>query len=96
MSTNCIDCCKIIHKSEWSKCLDIPDSSGNMHCPPKVVVPSNSVLQPNPPHHSRRFRMAQVVKNPGYTAYGRWSSAKWNKTTKKYMMLGGRKSKCLG
>jgi hypothetical protein len=40
--------------------------------------------------------MAQVVKNPGYTAYGRWSSAKWNKTTKKYMMLGGRKSKCLG
>ncbi|MBC8294787.1 MAG: hypothetical protein H8E55_03190 [Pelagibacterales bacterium] len=62
-------------------------------CLQNVNVPSNSVIQPNPPQHSHRFRQAQIVKQPGNTAYGRWSRAKWNKQTKRYTMLNGSRTK---
>lgn len=79
---SCIDCKKTRVKASWNKCLD---SSGT--CLPKVKIPTNSVIQPHPPHHSHKFRHAQIVKQPGNTVYGRWSRAKFNKQTKKYTIL---------
>jgi hypothetical protein len=86
--SNCVDCTKTVVKSQWDKCLN-NDLSGNKLCRQKANIPANSVIQPHPPHHSHKFRQAQIVKNPGRTVYGRWSRAKWNKQTKQYTMLNG-------
>ena len=53
---------------------------------------TDSTIQPSPSQHSTKYRQAQMVKNPGYTVNGRWARAKWNKKTKKYTMLNGRRS----
>lgn len=87
----CVDCCKTRVRAKWDKCLEAGlDVSGA--CLQRSKVPTNSVLQPNPPHHSHKFRHAQIVKQPGNTVYGRWRRVKFNKKTKQYSMLNGRKS----
>jgi len=72
-SSKCIDCKKTRVKAKWDKCLD-----GSGACI-KPTVPTNSVIQPHPPHTSHKFRTAQIVKQPGNTVYGRWRQAKFNK-----------------
>ena len=90
-NSKCIDCCKSRVRAKWDKCLkEGLDASGA--CLQKSKVPTNSVLQPNPPQQSHKFRQAQIVKQPGNTVYGRWRRAKFNKQTKRYAMLNGRKS----
>jgi len=83
---NCVDCTKTVVKSSWDKCLE-KDISGDLLCLKNVNIPANSVIQPNPPQHSHKFRSAQIVKQPGRTVYGRWRNAKWDKQTKRYTML---------
>jgi len=56
-----------------------------------VKLPTDSTIQPAPSQHSTKYRQAQMVKNPGYTVNGRWTRAKWNKKTKTYTILGGRR-----
>ncbi len=85
-NSGCICCNKTVPKAPWDNCLD-KDLSGNQLCLKPVILPKNSTLQPHPPQHSTKYRQAQIVKVPGRTVYGRWSRAKWNKDTKKYIIL---------
>ena len=86
--SNCVCCTKTVVKSSWDKCLE-KDVSGDLLCLQNVNIPSDSVIQPNPPQHSHKFRQAQIVKRPGNTAYGRWTRAKWIKGEKRYVILNG-------
>ena len=91
--SGCIDCCKIVKKAPWDKCLDIVDVSKNL-CLDTPKLNADTVIAPHPHHQSRRMRNAQIVKPAGNTAYGRWRSAKYNKQTKKYRLLGSRNFLC--
>ena len=86
--SNCVCCTKTVIKSSWDNCLE-KDLSGDQLCLKNVNISTNTVIQPNPSQESYKFRQAQIVKQPGNTAYGRWSRAKWNKNTKRYTMLNG-------
>ncbi len=88
---NCVCCNKTRQKAPWDRCLDTKDLSGNQLCTEPVNLPTNSTVQPHPSHESTKYRIAQIVKNPGNTVYGRWSRAKWNSKTKTYTILGGRR-----
>lgn len=85
---NCVCCTKTVVKSSWDKCLE-KDVSGDLLCLQNVNIPSDSVIQPNPPQHSHKYRQAQIVKQTGNTAYGRWTRAKWIKGAKQYVILNG-------
>ena len=89
-NSGCACCNRTRKKAPWDNCLD-KDLSGNQLCLEPVILPKNSTLQPHPPQHSTKYRQAQIVKVPGQTVYGRWSRAKWNKKTKTYTILGGRR-----
>lgn len=91
--TNCVCCNKTRIKASWDNCLDIKNSdlSANELCKKPVFIPANSTIQPHPSQHSLKFRQAQIVKVPGLTVYGRWRRAKFNKKTKTYTILGGRR-----
>ena len=78
-NSGCVCCNRIRKKAPWDKCLDDKDISGNLLCLATVYIPSDSVIQPHPSHHSHKFRQANIVKQPGNTAYGRWRNAKWCK-----------------
>jgi|TARA_B110000037_G_C16967371_1_gene443576 hypothetical protein len=86
-NSGCVCCTRTRVKASWDKCLN-QDLSRNQ-CIEPIKPPTDSVNQPSPHHNSQKFRHAQIVKNPGRTAYGRWSRAKWNKQTKQYTMLNG-------
>ena len=87
--SNCIYCNKTRIKASWDNCLDnsLKDISGIELCKKPVLIPSNSTIQPNPSHQSNKFKLAQIVKKPGNTVYGRWSKAKYNSKTRKYTIL---------
>lgn len=94
---NCVCCNKTVIKSPWNNCLDQCSSKDIPEvklCQKNVNVPSNSTLQPQPSQKSNKFRQAQIVKQPGNTAYGRWSRAKWIKKDKQYVILNGAKTRC--
>jgi len=88
--TGCIDCCKTVKRAPWAKCLDTcKDVSSNL-CVNTPKLSNDTVIYPHPNQQSQKMRNAQIVKPAGTTAYGRWRSAKYNKQTKKYRLLGSR------
>jgi len=91
---NCVCCNKTRIKASWDNCLDNRDVSDNKLCTKPVNIPTDSTIQPSPSQHSTKYRQAQMVKNPGYTVNGRWTRAKWNKKTKQYIILNGRRITC--
>ena len=88
-STNCVDCNINKKRAHWSKCLD-KDPSKNTLCLDPVLIPSNSTIQPNPSHHSKKYIYAQQAKQKGNTVYGRWKRVKWDKKTKQYITMDGK------